>query len=92
MVSGECIGEYLHAETSVPSKEDCLHICQSFEDCKWFTFAESISTCLLMADCEDLDATCTDCVSGESRCQDEEEGNDFGALYLFDSKNLKILH
>ena len=71
--SGECIGEFLHAATNVPSKEDCLKICTDFEGCQWFTFIESSLTCLVMADCETLDETCEDCVSAEVRC--EEEGN-----------------
>ncbi len=72
---GECLGEYLHTEIDVPSKEVCLNICKEFEGCNWFTFIESALSCLLMANCQTLDETCQDCISGESRCQETGDGN-----------------
>jgi hypothetical protein len=68
------MGQFLHAEIDVTSKESCLHICKDYEGCNWFTFIQSSLSCLLLADCKTLDESCQDCVSGESRCEETEEG------------------
>ncbi len=71
---GQCYGNVLHTEYDVPSEGLCMTICQTFERCNWFTYKQRDLTCSLMADCEVLDQTCTDCLSGESRCQEPGEG------------------
>ena len=81
----------MHAEIDVPSKEDCLKICKEFKGCNWFTYIQSSLSCLLMADCQTLDETCLDCISGESRCSESEDGktmlevteNTFNAITFF---------
>ncbi len=64
----------MHVEVNIPAKEDCLKSCQEAEGCNWFTYFSSSLTCIHMVDCQTLDETCTDCISGESSCK-EEEGN-----------------
>jgi hypothetical protein len=76
--TGECIGEFLHAQEDVALEEDCLKVCKETRGCKWFTHVKNISTCLLMSDCDQLDETCLDCTSGEERCQE-----DLGGIALF---------
>jgi len=75
-ISGECIGQFLHAEIDVPSQEDCLNICKEFQRCNWFTYIQSSLSCLLFSDCQTLDETCLDCISGESRCTMPDDGKE----------------
>ena len=70
--AGECIGLFLHVEVGISSPEECLQICKETKGCKWFTHDQSLSSCLLMADCNKLDETCTDCISGESSCKGQD--------------------
>jgi hypothetical protein len=67
---GKCIGTLVQFEENVANKETCLKTCQETEGCKWFTYAQSYSGCLLMADCGTLDESCTDCTSGEVKCEE----------------------
>ena len=58
----------IHFVENVTSQEICLEICQETEGCKWFTYASSYYGCQLMADCETLDESCKECLSGEVTC------------------------
>ena len=79
---GKCKGTVLHFEEDVSSQNLCLRICQKTDKCTWFTFIESLSGCLLLADCEILDETCSDCISGESICKEDSNGiNIFSCRY-----------
>ena len=71
-ILGECLGTFLHVEVEIATGDECLKICKDTDGCNWFTHDQRSSTCLLMADCENLDETCKECVSGESRCPGEE--------------------
>ena len=79
---GKCKGTVLHFEEDVSSQYLCLRICQKTDKCTWFTFIESLSGCLLLADCDILDETCSDCISGESICKEDSNGiNIFSCRY-----------
>ena len=75
------MGTILRIEQNVKSKETCLHLCQSADRCKWFTYMKALSACLLMLDCQTIDETCADCISGEKLCQ--EEGSDATSDHIF---------
>ena len=55
-----------HFETR-PSQEACLDLCQISLGCRWFTYHQQASACLLFQECRSL-IPCSDCVSGERRC------------------------
>ena len=65
-VDGECKGIVDHFETR-PSQEACLDLCQISLGCRWFTYHQQASACLLFQECRSL-IPCSDCVSGERRC------------------------
>ena len=89
--TGECIGEFLHAQEDVALEEDCLKVCKETRGCKWFTHVKNISTCLLMSDCDQLDETCLDCASGEERCQEGTRIIKLFSLLDFYSEEFKNL-
>ena len=68
-VEGECRGVLL---ASIPSTSGsaCLQTCVSTEGCLWFTFHSGASQCSLFKSCTSLDETCSECISGESRCSE----------------------
>ena len=85
----------MHNEVDVQSQEDCLKLCQNFEECNWFTFLKGSSSCFLMAACQSIDESCQDCTSGESRCQEPEEGKLFyssGIFYVTIFHNIEMNH
>ena len=65
---GECEGT-IDRVVAASSKEDCLRLCQVEPSCRWFTFYEPSSLCILMKNCPTIDESCTTCVSGERRCK-----------------------
>jgi hypothetical protein len=79
-IQGQCEGNLLETEP-MSTKEECLQLCKSTKGCNWFTFnnlsdANSASYCILLHDCPRLDETCSSCISGERRCQQEANGKD----------------
>ena len=47
---------------------------------QWKVAIQLNSSCILMADCETLDETCTVCISGESKCEQTTDGKNFEFL------------
>ena len=80
VILGACIGTEIKFEENVPTKENCLDICKATEGCRWFTYLQLHSFCMLMADCKTLDETCTECISGESKCEQTTDGKNFEFL------------
>jgi len=54
---GKCIGDLLSYEKDVPTKEDCLQLCKNETTCRWVTFHQAESVCLLLDQCDTLDDT-----------------------------------
>ena len=67
-VRGECEGTIDRVD-EVETLEECLDLCKQSTTCRWFTFYEPSSPCILMKDCTTIDESCTSCISGEKRCQ-----------------------
>ena len=65
-VPGECWGTSDHL-LETQSKEECLVACKETKGCRWFTYHNPTSACVLYKTCDDI-YSCTDCVSGEVRC------------------------
>jgi hypothetical protein len=73
LIKGQCQGNVISIEAS-PSKDECLQQCKDTEGCKWFTFLaknEKKDSCILYRNCPTIDESCSNCISGESRCQEE---------------------
>ncbi len=68
------MGNLQHTEEDVDTKEECLGLCKTTDGCSWFTHIQSSSVCLLMTDCQTLDESCDDCISGEVTCEEEAKG------------------
>ncbi len=66
-VQGQCTGVLLEGST-VSTSELCLEACQDNDDCQWFTFDSSSSSCYLLETCPLLDEDCATCVSGHRLC------------------------
>jgi hypothetical protein len=70
LLLGNCVGiDFLTKKT--PTAQDCLMLCNSTLGCRWFTYYQSVSECILFRNCPTVDESCEDCVSGERRCIDE---------------------
>ncbi len=67
---GNCVGIDFLTE-KIPTAQDCLQLCNSTSGCRWFTFYQSVSECILFRNCPTIDESCEDCVSGERQCIDE---------------------
>jgi hypothetical protein len=67
-VPGECQGNVDHVEEA-SSQENCLELCQSDDNCHWFTYHSTTSACILYHDCDQVSSECNECISGESSCQ-----------------------
>ena len=65
---GSCIGVCLLVEVT-PTAQECLQLCNSTLGCRWFTYYQSVSECVLFRNCPTVDNnSCEDCISGERRC------------------------
>jgi len=99
LIQGQCQGNVISIEAS-SSKDECLQQCKDTEGCKWFTFLaknEAKDSCILYRDCTTIDESCSNCISGESRCKeelsttttaastttDDSSGNNFIHYFLF---------
>jgi len=67
-VPGECQGSVDHLEETT-SQETCLQLCKSRDSCNWFTYHTPTSACILYHTCDSISSECSECVSGESRCE-----------------------
>jgi len=69
-VDGKCIGDLLSYENDVPTKEDCLKLCKNETACKWVTFHQAESVCMLLKQCNTLDESDeNDFLTAERRCK-----------------------
>ena len=74
-IKGECLGTEVQF-LSTQTKEECLEACKNTLACAWFTFRSFKSQepiCQLFSDCSSLDETCETCISGERRCEVEDQ-------------------
>ena len=51
------------------SYEACLQYCESYPECKWFSYNKNFQLCLLFENCQELDEDLADFVSGQVNCQ-----------------------
>jgi hypothetical protein len=73
LIQGQCQGNLISIAAS-SSKDECLQQCKDAEGCGWFTFLaknEKKHSCILYRDCPAIDESCSNCISGESRCEVE---------------------
>jgi hypothetical protein len=86
-IQGRCLGNLLGLEP-VSTKEECLELCKSTKGCNWFTIKDmgSFSYCTILHDCPKLDENCSNCISGERRCQQETNGKNLKNLIIFTHK------
>ncbi len=68
---GQCEGTVDHIVEDVSDEEECLKICQSTPNCRWFTFRRPSSPCILLSNCVTIDEV-QNSVSGERRCAMEQ--------------------
>ena len=73
-VQGQCEG-LLDFGLETNSATECLDVCQSFDQCTWFTYKPEVQLCLLYQTCTTLDETCTTCISGQQGCHPRPSGN-----------------
>ena len=59
-------GQIIHTEES-PDRNTCLNICQSYEDCNWFTFNMIGEYCNLFRDCPNIEEDPV-FISGQKEC------------------------
>ena len=59
-VQGSCSGLTVSAGAA-DSYFNCNLMCQSFENCSYFTFFETIKECVLFYDCSEVDYSCSGC-------------------------------
>ena len=71
---GECLYSNLIDVTYPSSAEECLQHCRRTDRCQWFTFkTHGGSFCELFESCEYLsDNECTNCVTGQVTCPDQQ--------------------
>jgi hypothetical protein len=64
--SGECIESFQVDAETVSDEFECLDLCNSNDNCHWFTFFPRLKFCELLSNCSALDAErCPTCLSGE---------------------------
>ncbi len=61
-------------ERTADDANSCKDVCEEVTDCSWFTFNSVDGACLLLEDCQHLDAECETCLSGRSYCSAKNEG------------------
>jgi len=68
------MGKLETSEGNVPSETLCLQLCKESKRCRWITYHNEESFCLLFEDCQTLDDSEPDkYVSSERRCELELE-------------------
>lgn len=66
-VPGLCMGEIVDF-SPLESSRKCLSQCTASPDCKWFSLSRTKNLCLSFKDCNELDETEEDFISGQSEC------------------------
>ncbi len=72
-IAGNCQGTPIDEESTADGNS-CLDLCKANSDCLWFTFNPADESCLLLEDCQDIDDSCIDCLSGQRQCSAQKEG------------------
>ena len=74
-LKGKCVNSSLVGLESVQNENECLKKCHDNGSCKWFTYFSGDRQCLEFSNCNSLDASCQDCVTGQSECYDSGSSN-----------------
>ncbi len=77
-------------ETIADDANSCKDFCVDVTDCSWFTYNSVDGACLLLEDCQHLDAECDTCLSGRKDCSDPNKGK-FDICFVLLSFVLNVL-
>ena len=72
-IQGQCEGNMI-STLPASTQQDCLQLCKETNKCRWFTFIEKNDAgdfCILYHDCPIIDESCSACISGETRCEED---------------------
>ena len=78
-VVGRCLSVAIDSAVTSSASQCLTDVCQPNPQCQWYTFDSSSGICLAFEDCDDFDASCGTCVSGEDECEVEppDPGQDY---------------
>ena len=66
---GECRDSDIVGVSTTTDEFACLDLCQTNQECEWFSFSTLTNLCLLFTDCQVLDVElCPECLSGQQGC------------------------
>ncbi len=72
-IQGRCEGNMI-STLPASTQGECLQLCKGTDLCRWFTFLEKNNagaSCILYEGCSNIDVSCSSCISGESRCEED---------------------
>ena len=71
--SGECNGRFV-TDNYTTSVEECVFLCEKYDDCNVWTYYNLSGICILTMDCIFFDnVSCTECYTGERDCVDRKK-------------------
>lgn len=67
-VQGGCTQSFVLSSEIVDGHDACIQYCKDDAQCQWFTYHSSSNLCSAFTECNNIDQSCTDCVSGQRDC------------------------
>lgn len=78
-IEGECVGTLIGIEAAADTR-DCASDCWHTNGCNFWTYNVATSICQFYFDCDEIDTSCTTCISGEVDCGSGKPSTQMGII------------